>query len=49
MAKYSEAEKKAFAAGKAYATAKQNKRVKCKTKAEKESFRAGVKAARGKK
>lgn len=46
---YSEREKRAFSAGKGYAAAKAGKRVKCETEAEKQSFRNGVNAVRGKK
>lgn len=45
---YSESEKKAFAAGRAFETAKRGERVKCRSEAEKASFRAGVKSVRGK-
>lgn len=45
---YSEQEKKAFRAGKVYATAKAGKRVVLKTEKEKESFRNGVKSVRKK-
>lgn len=46
---FSEREKRAFSAGKGYAAAKAGKRVKCETEAEKQSFRNGVNAVRGKK
>lgn len=46
--KYSAAEKQAFKAGKAYATAKAGKRVTGLSAAQKKSFRNGVKAVRGK-
>ena len=46
---YSEREKQAFHAGRGYAAGKANKRVKCKTEKEKQSFRNGVKSVRGKK
>ena len=46
---YSEREKQAYYAGKAYATAKAGKRFPCKTEEGKERFRNGVKSVRGKK
>lgn len=46
---YTEREKRAFSAGRGYAAAKAGKRVACKTEAEKQSFRNGVNAVRGKK
>lgn len=45
---FTEREKRAFSAGKGYAAAKAGKRVACKTEAEKQSFRNGVKSVRGK-
>lgn len=45
---FTEREKRAFSAGKGYAAAKAGKRVACKTEKEKESFRNGVNAVRGK-
>lgn len=44
---YSEREKRAYSAGVGYGAATSGKRVKCKTEAEKKSFRNGVKRARG--
>lgn len=44
---YSVREKRAYDAGRAYALAKQGKRVKCKTEKDKASFRNGVKAVKG--
>lgn len=44
---YSEREKQAFYAGKAYAQAKAGQRVNCRTKAERQSFSNGVKIVRG--
>lgn len=46
---FTEREKRAFSAGKGYAAAKANKRVKCRTEKEKASFRNGVNAVRCKK
>ncbi len=46
---FTEREKRAFSAGKGYAAAKAGKRVACKTEKEKQSFRNGVNAVRGKK
>lgn len=45
---YSPEEKKAYHMGRAYATAKAGKRVKCTGEKEKQSFRNGVNAVRGK-
>ncbi len=47
MPKYSIKEKKAHAAGKAYAAAKAGKRCSFKTAAERRSFSNGVKSVRG--
>ncbi len=44
--KYSECEKRAFFAGKAYAIAKAGNRVNCKSSVEKQSFRNGVNSVR---
>ena len=44
--KYSEREKRAYFAGKAYATAKAGNRVNCKSSVEKQSFRNGVNSVR---
>ena len=46
---YSPEEKKAYHMGRAYATAKAGKRVKCTNEKQKQSFRNGVNAVRGKK
>lgn len=46
---YSPEEEKAYHMGRAYATAKAGKRVKCTSEKEKQSFRNGVNAVRGKK
>lgn len=46
---YTAEEKKAYHMGRAWAAGKKNKRVKCKTEKEKQSFRNGVNAVRGKK
>lgn len=46
---YSPEEKKAYYMGRAYATAKAGKRVKCTGEKEKQSFRNGVNAVRGRK
>ena len=45
--KYSETQKIAYASGKAYAQAKQGKRVKLNSAAAKTAFKKGVQAARG--
>lgn len=45
---YSEAEKRAYYGGRAYAVGKAGKRVKLKTEKERKSFSNGVKAVRGK-
>ncbi|MDE7453803.1 MAG: hypothetical protein K2N22_05280 [Clostridia bacterium] len=47
MPKYSNREKRAFAAGKAFAAAKAGRRCSFKTNAERQSFSNGVKAVRG--
>lgn len=44
--KYSDREKRAFFAGRGYASAKKGKRVKCSSEAEKRSFRNGVRSVR---
>lgn len=44
---YSEAEKRAYHGGRAYAAAKLKKRVKFQTEKERKSFSNGVKAVRG--
>ena len=44
---YSEAEKRAYHGGRAYAAGKAGKRVKLKTEREKKSFSNGVKSIRG--
>ena len=46
---YTAKEKKAYHMGRAYATAKAGKRVKCTSEKEKQSFRNGVNAVRGRK
>ena len=43
---FSEKEKRAYDAGKAYAEAKKGKRVHLNTKKERDSFRAGVKSVK---
>ena len=45
---YSDAEKRAYASGQAYAAAKKGKRVSLKTAKERKSFSNGVKSVRGK-
>lgn len=45
---YSEAEKRAYHGGRAYAAAKKGKRIRFKTEKEKRSFSNGVKSVRGK-
>ena len=45
---YTEAEKKAFHMGRAFATAKAGKRVKCPDEKTKQSFRNGVNSVKGK-
>lgn len=44
---YSEAEKRAYHGGRAYAVGKAGKRVKLKTEKERKSFSNGVKSIRG--
>lgn len=46
---FTEAEKKAYHMGRAFATAKAGKRVKCPDEKTKRSFKNGVNAVRGKK
>lgn len=43
---FSVSEKRAYDAGRAYALAKQGKRVNCKTEKDKASFRNGMKAVK---
>ncbi len=45
---YSEAEKRAYHGGRAYAVGKMGRRVKLRTEKEKKSFSNGVKSVRGK-
>lgn len=47
--KYSAKERKAFHMGRAYATAKAGKRVKCPDKKAEQSFKNGVNAVKGRK
>ncbi len=47
--KYSAKERKAFHMGRAYATAKAGKRVKCPDKKTEQSFKNGVNAVKGRK
>ncbi len=47
--KYSAKERKAYHMGRAYATAKAGKRVRCPDKKTEQSFRNGVNAVNGKK
>lgn len=47
--KYSARERKAFHMGRAYATAKAGKRVKCPDKKTEQSFKNGVKAVKNRK
>ncbi len=47
--KYSSKERKAYHMGRAYATAKKGKRVKCPDKKTEQSFRNGVNAVNGRK
>ena len=42
---YSDREKRAYSAGRGYGAAKAGKRVRCRTKAEKNSFRNGFNSA----
>ena len=46
---YTAKERKAYHMGRAYAAAKAGKRVKCTSEKEKQSFRNGVNAVRGRK
>lgn len=45
---FTEREKRAYSAGKGFVAAKAGKRITCKTEKEKQSFRNGVNAVRGK-